>query len=622
VTLTALTLAEALGILAVAGGIVVALYILKLRRRRIAVPFIPLWHRVLAEKETTRLFSRLRRLISLLVQLALLALLVFALGDPRLAARARSGRSVVLLVDASASMKATDVSPSRLEKAKAEAKRIVRGLGGADRALVAQLDSEVTPLCPLTDDVPTLLAAIANVRATDAPGDLARGLRLALDVLASEPNPEVVVLSDGAGASEPHDALGLVRPGRVKVRYVPIGRSGRNVGIPAFSARRYPLDKSRVEVLVELRNYGEREESVELRLMGDGDPVAHERVLVGPGESSRRFYPAAGDRRMEAVLALADRKADDLPADDHAYAVLPERRRARVLAVTRGNLYLQAALLMGDYVDLTVATPAEYPPAGRFDAIVFDDWTPPTPPETSALYFHPTGAGSPFEVRGEAEAPWFDQVDRRHPLVRWVSLGDVNVAAAEKLALRPGDRVVAGSPGAPLIVAREGANRRVAALAFDVRRSDLPLRIAFPLFVLNAVDWMTGEDPQYLSSFETGDSWRVPVDAGLSQATIVDPSGERTIVPVVEGRAVYSGTRAGFYRAEAGGKTVEFAANLAAPSESAMKPSPRLTVAGTAAGAVRGFTVGIRREVWVYLLFGAFGILAIEWFTYHRRITV
>lgn len=621
-SLTALTLAELAGILAVAGGAVVVLYILKLRRRRIAVPFIPLWHRVLAEKETTRLFSRLRRLLSLFLQLVLLALLAFALADPRLSKGARSGRSVVLLVDASASMRATDVRPSRLESARAEAKRIVRGLGGADRALVAQLDAEVTPLSPLTDDVPTLLAAVAAIRPTDAPGDLARGLRLALDVLRREPNPEVVVLSDGAGQSEPRDALGVVRPGRVKVRYVPIGRSGRNVGVTAFSARRYPLDKSRVEVLVEIRNYGEQDESIELQLLGDGDPVAHERVLVGAGEATRRFYPAAGDRRMEATLRLADGTADDLPADDRAYAVLPERRRASVLAVTRGNLYLQAALLMGDYVDLTVVTPEQYPPAGRFDATIFDDWTPAAAPEGSALYFHPTGGGSPWEVRGEVAAPAFDQVDRRHPLVRWVALGDVNVAAAEKLVVRAGDRVVAGSPGAPLVIARDGANRREAALAFDVRRSDLPLRIAFPLLVLNAVDWMTGEDPQYLSSFRTGETWRIPVDAGLRQATIVDPGGERTDVPVVEGRAVYLGTRAGFYRAEAGGKSVEFAANLAAPSESAMKPAPRLTVAGTAAGRVSGFTVGIRREIWIYLLGAALLLLAIEWFTYHRRITV
>ena len=87
------------------------LYMLKLRRRVVAVPFSPLWERILRDKEATSLFSKLKRLLSLLLQLALLALLVLALGDPRAAESLIKGRTVVVLVDASASMQATDVSP-------------------------------------------------------------------------------------------------------------------------------------------------------------------------------------------------------------------------------------------------------------------------------------------------------------------------------------------------------------------------------------------------------------------------------------------------------------------------------------------------------------------------------
>src|ERR1700742_5224015 len=124
----------------VAGAAVVALYILKLRRRAVSVPFSPLWQRILRDKEATSLFSKLKRLLSLLLQLALLALLVLALGDPRAAATLMKGRNVVVLVDASASMQATDVAPSRLGVAKDEVGKMIRGLGGADRMLIAQMD--------------------------------------------------------------------------------------------------------------------------------------------------------------------------------------------------------------------------------------------------------------------------------------------------------------------------------------------------------------------------------------------------------------------------------------------------------------------------------------------------
>src|SRR5580698_10420417 len=118
--LAGLHLAQLATLFGLAGAAVVALYILKLRRRAIAVPFSPLWQRILRDKEATSLFSKLKRLLSLLLQLALLALLVLALGDPRAAATLVKGRNVVVLLDASASMQATDVSPTRLEAAKSE----------------------------------------------------------------------------------------------------------------------------------------------------------------------------------------------------------------------------------------------------------------------------------------------------------------------------------------------------------------------------------------------------------------------------------------------------------------------------------------------------------------------
>src|SRR5438128_12663641 len=113
-----LPFAQLAAIFGAAAALVVVFYILKLRRRAVAVPFSPRWQRILRDKEATSLFSKLKRLLSLLLQLALLALLVLALGDPRAAATLFKGRTLVVLVDASASMQATDGAPTRLASAK------------------------------------------------------------------------------------------------------------------------------------------------------------------------------------------------------------------------------------------------------------------------------------------------------------------------------------------------------------------------------------------------------------------------------------------------------------------------------------------------------------------------
>ncbi len=623
-----LTLAQLAAIFGAVGFGVTVLYILKLRRRVVAVPFSPLWERILRDKEATSLFSKLKRLMSLLLQLALLALLVLALGDPRAAESLIKGRTVVVLVDASASMQATDVSPSRLAVAREEVKKIVRGLGGADRMLVAQMDAMVTPLGPMTSDTSALERELDAVHATDTRADFPRALRFAGDVLRGAPRGEIIVVSDGA-LGEASDASGPVHTGDATLSFVKVGSGNRNVGITQFSVRRYPLDKNRYEVMLELSNTGTQPEDVELQLVGDGALVDLTKLRLQPGERLPRFYPqlSGASRTLEAKLALADGSHDSLPADDHAYALLPERRRAKVLVVSAGNTYLEAALLLDEYLDVTDVAPAGYPAAvakGGWDAVVLDGVTPAEMPKTNALYLDPRGPGSPVAVGEALKQPGFDKVDRKHPAVRFLALDDVNVSQGHKLTPQAGDKVLGASDGgaSPLLVAGTRGGFRFVAMGFDVRDSDLPLRTAWPLFIVDCINWFTDEDAQYLSTFRTGEVWRIPVAPGVTQATVKLPDGTTQTAPVHEGRAIMLGQHAGFYELTGGGQTTSFAASLLDESESAIAPQDSPQVDGKVPGAPEGFHIGVRREIWIYLLLAVALLTALEWATYHRRLTV
>ena len=187
---------------------------------------------------------------------------------------------------------------------------------------------------------------------------------------------------------------------------------------------------------------------------------------------------------------------------------------------------------------------------------------------------------------------------RSAPASLLLALGDVNLAEASRREAERRDTVLAADgSGAPLIVARDRAGLRQVAMGWDLRRSDMPLRIAWPLFVLNAIDWMVGEDSQYLSSFRAGTTFRIPVPTEADSAVVKDPDGHEATVPVVDGRAIYFGQRRGFHQVEAAGVTTRFAVNLGDPGERAVKPAPALTVSGRKAGAVSGFRVGVRREI-------------------------
>jgi len=431
-------------------------------------------------------------------------------------------------------------------------------------------------------------------------------------------------VSDGA-LGEASDSSGPVHLGSAKLSYVEVGKSDRNVGITQFSVRRYPLDKSRYEVMLELTNTGTASEDVELQLLGDGALVDVTKLRLQPGASLPRFYPqlSGANRTLEAKIALVDGTRDDLPADDRAYALLPERRRAKVLVVTAGNTYLEAAL----HLDVTDVAPGAYPQAlakGRWDTVIFDGATPPEMPQANALYLDPRGPGSPVKVTDALTQPGFDKIDRKHPAVRFLALDDVNVALGHKLVPEAGDKVLGASDGgaSPLLVAGTRGGYRFVAVGFDVRDSDLPLRTAWPLFIIDCVNWFTDEDAQYLSSFRTGEVWRIPVAGGVASATVKLPDGSVQPVPVHEGRAVFLGEQAGFYQLTAGEQQTQFAANLLDRSESAIAPRATLSVDGQPAGQVAGFRVGVRREIWIYLLLAVALLTALEWATYHRRLTV
>ncbi|MCC6214446.1 MAG: VWA domain-containing protein [Polyangiaceae bacterium] len=626
-TLLGLPLGTLLAVGGAVAAVTVALYVLKLRRRPVPVPFSRLWERVLRDREATTLFSALKRLLSLLVQLALVALLVFALGDPRPVRRVEEGRSVVVLVDTSASMKATDVAPSRLDAARERVAGMVRALGGADRMAIVRLDASVRPLGALTGDVPALEAALEELRPSDTRAELRQGLRLALDALRDEPRPELVLVSDGALGDVARAASGLDL-GAVTLSFVPVGAASDNVAISAFSVRRYPLDKSRYEVMLELTNLSAAPAEVELSLLGDGAVVEVTRLRVDAGERHPRFLRdlAGASRTLEAAIRRVDGGADHLPADDRAFALLPERRRARVCAVTRGNNYLEAALLLDEYLDVTVVAPARYPPPGTFDVTIFDGVAPPLAPGGGgALYLGVPESGGPLK-RGKALAMvGFDQWDEKSPLTRFLhGFGDVQVARAHALVPAKGDRVVAASAQGPLLVAGRRDGRRFVALGFDPNDSDLVLRPAWPLFLLNVVDDFVEEDTSYVSSFRTGDVWRIPVPGDARSATLLSPDGTRATVPVQDGRAIVRGEAAGFHELTVGegGAPVRFAANLIDLDESRIEPAKELNLGGSPAPPPAPFEAGVRRELWLLLVLVAVALTVIEWITYHRRLTV
>ena len=174
----------------------IVLYLLKIRQRRVPVSTIIFWNQVFADRRPRMLWQRLRHPISLLLQLALLGLLALALTDPLVKWQSRSPRRVVIVLDNSASMQATDVEPSRWTWAVSQARRVITQLRPRDQLAIISAGSTPRVEVGLTDHPRTLRQVLHRLQVTDGPTRLPQAIRLAERLLQRHTQPQILVISD------------------------------------------------------------------------------------------------------------------------------------------------------------------------------------------------------------------------------------------------------------------------------------------------------------------------------------------------------------------------------------------------------------------------------------------
>lgn len=176
---------------------ILLLYVLKVRLRRIPVSTNLFWKQMFDEKPPRAWWRKLRHLVSLLVQLLILALLVFAVADPFFSWQSNNARRIVLVMDSSASMQAADVKPSRFEAAKQAALKVLDGVRDNDSVAIVSASNRPEVVLGMGGHVPTLKAAINDLQPTDGVASLDQAIGLAKQLIGDHPHGQVIVMTDG-----------------------------------------------------------------------------------------------------------------------------------------------------------------------------------------------------------------------------------------------------------------------------------------------------------------------------------------------------------------------------------------------------------------------------------------
>jgi Mg-chelatase subunit ChlD len=593
--------------------LILVFHMLHMRRPEVRVTTLRFWERNDREDAAAASIRRLRPNLLMFLQILAVLLIILALARPTVTRVMTGYPRAVLVIDTSASMKATDVRGGRFAAAQASAAAFVASMPAGQQGMLFEASSRPRALVPFTRDRQALRRAIEALQPGDGSGRMDEAVSFASEVARRGPPFEVHLFTDAAFVP-----LGPRDDGSPPIRWHVVGRGSDNVGITALQTRKSLYGTFDYEAFAALSNFAAIAKSFTLRLTLDGVPL-NEQPVVLPARTKRSFaipFTHAGGGVLRAEIDLRD----DLEADNHAHVVMPAPRPIRVLLVTRGNLFLEEALRSDRQIALQRAQPSAAPlESWRGDVIVLDNYAPAELPPGNYLLVHSLARAAPLMRLGRVSRPQVIDWDRQHPAMRSLDLSGLVVQGAMKVRPMGGGRALVDSEMTPLIYAWEEGGVKAIFLGFDLRSSDLPVRAAFPLFVSNAIRWL---HPNRLDEAQPqlfpGQPIEVEADVGADQPVVIDPSGRARRPGVGVGRLVYADTlQAGIYAVRTGSAERKFAVNLLDEQESDLTPG-RGAPRGPSTGAV-GATHRSAQEWWAPLAVTAWLILLVEAILYYRR---
>ncbi len=606
---------------------IVLLYMLRLRRIEMPISSTFLWQQLVRDREANAPWQRLRLSWLLLLQLLILAALVVALARPFTEVKTITTGRIVLLLDASASMNATDVDPNRFAAARDIGLDLVDTLGSDDTMTVIRVSDVPGVLAAASRDKLVLRNAIRDAQPSDVSADWFAAMTLAAAGAVGVDALKVVIVTDGG---LPPDLPPV--PG--DVRFVPVGSRSGNLAISALATSALPGRAP--QLFARISNYGDTTTDVimDIRLDGSDSLFTARRYTVTSGGYVDIFNLELPDtfNSLEAHLTMPSNAAmrDYLRVDDVAYAVRDRAGAGRVLLVTEGNIFLEQIFRSLRGVELFEVTPADGLPQNDFDLYVFDSVLPGELPDGDLLLVNPP-RGTEFFQRGAAVQPTGPiTVNPDDPRVRNLSayMDAVSLQSYYPLGGVDWGTVLVQVDGNPLVVAGEVNNRQVVVLPFDARypNTDWVLQPAWPILIAELTAWFS---PPRIT--DAGDSLTpgAPVTIrfieNADEAIVTRPDGQRVSLHPEGSTVVFANTLdSGLYRVDLRRdgsvvKSEQFAVNLFDPLESRIAPETSVTIGTTTVTQdVREETA--RREFWPWVAGIGLAVLLAEWWVYHRSL--
>jgi Mg-chelatase subunit ChlD/uncharacterized membrane protein len=501
-------------------------FLVRRRRLRMVVPSTLLWRQAANVRRRNRRFKRLSQLLSLAALLS--AVLCLALASARPTSKAR-GNTVALVIDVSASMGTKHEGP--LAEAQRLARRMLAVRAAGDRYVIIAAGAKPERLAGPTTDSETLARGLGVIEPETGSADLCAALELGRQLAGF--NGRLLLFSDGGeSAGGSLECAQTLRAERVAIE----ASDRENLGVVAFAARP-PVDASNDRerlVSVTVASAGSAPRRARVELASRTVVIATRDLEIASGAVKQlelRVQVPSGE--LTAKVVASDGRGDALAVDDAAQLDLSTSPPMRVHWIAppggdeRASFFVANALRASGVSELRKSTPYQPPTDIRAsDVVVVMDQAPVSRVPAPTLFIATKSGALPVTVRTEVSghATQLKAVEANHPVTRGVALDGIAIERAVTIDSPTDGTALVELDGGVVVAAGGTGSDRWIYTGIDPLRSDLVLRVAYPVMIANA-----------LSVLGNGSQLQIAKTVPLREVTLAK-------APQVEALTVASGT--------------------------------------------------------------------------------
>ena len=596
--------------------VLLLLHLLRPKPQQIDVTNLFIWQEILKEHGQHVAFKRLRKNLPLLLQILLIILGTLALARPVWFYFSLQKGDMILVIDTSASMKTHQNSGTRFDLAREKALELIDRRERHQKILLINAGYAPTIMSGFLDDTAQAREMVNSLNPTDAPGKLEQAVYLALSFVDPTKDDTIYLITDGADAS-------LSEILQMRQRIIPHLVSGgeTNIGITKFEFRQ-ELDRPQsYQIMLEVKNFSPAPLECPLQLSIDRSVIVDAAISLESQEKRLLIFPYFG---LISGIATAELNIeDDFSVDNTAYLSLTTTEDIWVLLVSKGNYFLER--LLETYPNVLVNKMEEIIPSSweqqvmGHDIVIVDRLDFPKTDKGNFLLIDAYSPSLPVSKTGQVAFPAVYDWDSKHALMADVNVSGLIVEQAGQLQSSDDTvHAVIEAQQTDLMLTYQHEGLRAILLGFDITRSNLPLKVAFPVMMSNIITWL---NPHKLSlsvlQTKAGEPYPIHLSPFTESFSLRPPGKRWQKQQVTENPVIYRDTtKVGVYMVAEDKQTRYFTVNLVNEAESNITPAIHDLASTFPEEPEAQEHIATQQPLWMAFLLAVLGVTMLEWYVW------